>query len=178
MGAAFTFRAGAGFPGEVTRQENSIIEPVVLNASFAPTFYGQPMTVDQSAGNAGIVRPFTTGDTAANNPIYGILVRSFPQSQATASNFGNTPLGGAGVPPTSGPASLLVSGYIAVQVPIGQTLAVKNGLVYIWVAASSGAHIQGGFEAVTSGSTITMLGTTRFNGAQDANGIIELAFNL
>jgi len=128
MGAAFTFRAGAGFPGEITRQENSIIEPFVINPSFAPTFYGQPMTVDQSGANVGIVRPYTVGDTAAANPIYGVLVRSFPQSQATATNFGNTPLGGAGVPPTSGPASLLVSGYIAVQVPVGQTLTTKKWL--------------------------------------------------
>jgi hypothetical protein len=176
MGAAFTFRAGAGFPGEVSRQENSIIEPVVLNAGFPPLLYGIPMIVDIATGtNPGIVRPYTSGDTA--NP-YGILVRSFPQSQATASNFGNTPLGGAGVPPSSGPASLLISGYIIVQVPAGSASAVKNGAVFIWTAATSGAHIQGGFETASSGSTTPVTGTTHFNGPQDANGFIELVFNI
>jgi hypothetical protein len=177
MGAAFTFRAGAGFPGEVTRQENSIIEPVVLNASNPPLLYGVPMVIDSTGGNAGIVRPLVAGDSGLT-AFYGILVRPFPTSQASVTNFGNTPLGGAGVPPTSGPASLLVSGYIAVQVPVAQTLAVKNGLVFIWVAATSGAHIQGGFETVSSGSTISIPASLcRYNGAQDANGIIELAFN-
>lgn len=177
MGAAFTFRAGAGFPGAVTRQENSTIEPVVLNASNPPLLYGIPMLIDTSGGNAGVVRPYGTSDTATS--FYGVLVRPFPTSQASATNFGNTPLGGAGVPPTSGPADLLVRGYINVQVPVGQTLAVKNGTVYVWVAASSGAHVLGGFEAVSSGSTVTIaLSNARFNGPQDANGIIELAFSI
>jgi hypothetical protein len=175
MGAAFTFRAGAGFPGEVSRQENSIIEPCVLNAAFPPLLFGIPMIVDTAGGNAGIVRPYTSGDTA--NP-YGILVRSFPQSTATATNFGNTPLGGAGVPPSSGPAALLISGYIIVQVPVGSALPTKNGPVFIWTAATSGAHIQGGFETASSGSTIAITGTTHFNGPQDANGNIELVFNI
>lgn len=175
MGAAFTFRAGAGFPGEVTRQENSIIEPCVLLSTAPPLLYGVPMVADASTG---AIRPLVAGDSALTS-FYGVLVRPFPTSQASATNFGNTPLGGAGVPPTSGPASLLVSGYIAVQVPVGSTAALKNGAVFIWVAATSGTHIQGGFEtAATGGSTIAIAGTTHFNGPQDANGIIELVFNI
>lgn len=175
MGAAFTFRAGAGFPGEVTRQENSIIEPVVIDASAPPLLYGVPVVIDPTTQG---IRPLVAGDSGLT-AFYGILVRPFPTSQASTTNFGNTPLGGAGVPPASGPASVLVSGYIAVQVPIGQTLATKNGAVFVWVAATSGAHIQGGFETVTSGSTITIpLSLARYNGGQDANGIIELAFNV
>jgi hypothetical protein len=178
MGAAFTFRAGAGFPGEVTRQENSIIEPCVLNAATPPLFYGTPLIADASTG---LLRPFAAGDTALAN-FYGILVRTFPSSQASATNFGNTPLGGAGVPPTSGPAGLLVSGYIAVQVPVGATAALKNGAVFVWCAASTGAHIQGGFEtAASGGNTAAITGsgvTTHFNGPQDANGVIELVFNI
>lgn len=176
MGAAFTFRAGAGFPGEVSRQENSIIEPVVLNAATPPAFFGQPMIADSVTG---VIRPFVAGDTGLTS-FYGVLVRSFPQSQATATNFGNTPLGGTGTPPTSGPASLLVSGYIIVQVPIGAPLAIKNGPVFIWCAASTGSHIQGGFETV-AGSTAAIGGsgiTIHYNGPQDANGNIELVFNI
>lgn len=178
MGAAFTFRAGAGFPGEITRQENSISEPVVLNAATPPLLYGIPMVVDQTGGAAGQVRPMVAGDVGLSN-FYGVLVRTFPSSQASATNFGNTPLGGAGVPPSSGPASLVISGYIAVQVPAGSALANKNGLVFVWTAASTGAHVQGGFEtAASGGNTAAITGTTHFNGPQDANGVIELVFNI
>jgi hypothetical protein len=179
MGAAFTFRAGAGFPGEVTRQENSIILPCVIDAAAPPLFYGCPVAVDTTTNG---VRPIVSPDTVAN--LYGILVRPFPTSQASTTNFGNTPLGGAGVPPTSGPCSVLISGWINVQVPAGQTLTTKNGIVYIWTAASSGVHILSGFEAVTpGGSGIQISGTgigltTSYNGAQDANGVIELQFNV
>jgi len=183
MGAAFTFRAGAGFPGAVSRQENSTIEPVLIDASAPPLLYGVPVIID--ATTAGI-RPLVAGDTAITN-IYGVLVRPFPTSQFSVSNYGNTPLGGAGIPPASGPADVLTRGYIIVQVPIGTTVATKNSAVFVWIAATSGVHIQGGFETVASGgntiaiagsSYITGQGNTHFNGPQDANGLIELAFNI
>jgi len=176
MGAAFTFRAGAGFPGNVTRQENSVIEPCLIDASAPPLFYGCPMVADTTVTNG--VRPFTIGDTVTQ--LYGILVRPFPTSQFSTTNYGNTPLGTNPAPPTSGPCDVLVSGYINVQVPIGSALALKNGAVYIWNVASSGLHVLSGFETGPS-STIQITGlgvTTHFNGPQDANGIIELAFNI
>jgi len=176
MGAAFTYRAGAGFPGAVTRQENSIIEPFVINASTPPLLYGIAMIVDTTTG---IARPYAAADTGITTP-YGVLVRPFPTSQATATNFGNTPLGGAGVPPTSGPADLLVSGYINVQIPVGSTAPVKNGAVFVWAAATSGLHIQGGFETAASGGNTAALSVAlcHFNGPPDANGILELVFNI
>lgn len=178
MGAAFTFRAGAGFAGAITRQENSIIEPVLIDASAPPLLYGVPVLIDPTTQG---IRPLVAGDSALT-AVYGVLVRPFPTSQFSVSNFGNTPLGLVGVPPTSGPADVLISGYINVQVPLGQTVAVKNGSVFIWIAASTGAHVQGGFETVASGgNTIALSGagsTTRYNGGQDANGILELVFNI
>jgi hypothetical protein len=175
MGAAFTFRAGAGFPGAVTRQENSIIEPVLIDASAPPLLFGVPVVIDPTTQG---IRPLVAGDSALTT-FYGVLVRPFPTSTASATNFGAVPLGTAGVPPTSGPADVLVSGYINVQVPVGSTAAVKNGAVFIWIAATSGVHIQGGFEtAASGGNTIAIAGTTHFNGPQDANGIIELVFNI
>jgi len=178
MGAAFTFRAGAGFPGNVTRQENSIIEPALIDAAAPPLLYGVPVVIDPTTQG---VRPLVAGDSGLTN-FYGILVRAFPTSQASTTNFGNTPLGTNPAPPTSGPCDVLVSGYINVQVPVGSALALKNGAVFVWVAATSGVHIQGGFEtAANGGNTIAIGGagvTTHYNGGQDANGIIELVFNI
>jgi hypothetical protein len=176
MGAAFTFRAGAGFPGAVTRQENSIIEPCLIDASAPPVLYGVPVLIDPTTQG---VRPIVTADTTGLTSFYGVLVRTFPTSQASATNFGNTPLGGAGVPPTSGPCDILISGYINVQVPVGSAVATKNGAVFVWVAASTGSHVMGGFEtAASGGNTAAIGGTTHFNGGQDANGVIELVFNI
>lgn len=178
MGAAFTFRAGAGFAGAVTRQENSSIEPVLIDAAAPPLLYGVPVVIDPTTQG---IRPLVAGDSALTT-FYGVLVRPFPTSQFSVSNFGNTPLGTNGVPPASGPADVLTRGYINVKVPTGSTAAVKNGAVFVWIAATSGLHIQGGFEtAASGGNTIAITGgsgTTRFNGGQDANGIIELAFNI
>ena len=172
MGAAFTFRAGAGFPGAISRQENSSIEPVLIDASAPPLLYGVPVVIDPTTQG---IRPIVAGDSALTT-IFGILVRPFPTSQFSVSNFGNTPLGGAGVPPTSGPADVLTRGYIIVSV-VGATK--KDSLVDIWFAASSGSHVQGGFEGVhTGGSSLSLPLNTYFNGVPDANGLVELAFNI
>src|SRR5262249_366032 len=149
--------------------------PMLIDSTNPPLLFGVPVVINTSNNGA---RPLGAGDTGLTT-FYAVVVRPFPTSQASATNFGNTPLGGAGVPPASGPMAGLVSGYIIVQVPVGSTLATKNGAVFIWTAATSGAHIQGGFEtAASGGNTIAIGGTTHFNGPQDANGNIELVFNI
>jgi len=179
MGAAFTFRAGAGFPGNVTRQENSIIEPALIDAAAPPLLYGVPVLIDPTTNG---VRPIVTADLTSLTNFYGVLVRAFPTSQASTTNYGNTPLGTNPIPPSSGPCDVLVSGYINVQVPVGSALANKNGPVYVWVAASTGVHVMGGFETSPSAGNTAAIGgagvTTHYNGGQDANGIIELVFNI
>jgi hypothetical protein len=163
---AFKFRMGAGFAGTINRA-GAKVEPCLINASTPPTLFGQPVIVDTNGA-----RPVVT-DTA----IDGITVRPWPSQQPkTANDFGDTgALGTAQAPPVTGHIDVLRSGYIMVKV-VGTP--VKGGTVYVWNAATSGAHIQGGFEAV-SGSTATItLGKTYFNGGPDANGVVELAFNI
>lgn len=168
---AFQFRMGAGFPGDVNRTHPATIEPVLIDASAPPTAYGQPVLVDPTTQG---VRPYTAGDTATLP--YGVTVRPYPIQQASASNYGAASLGAA-TPPTSGAMDVLRAGYIMGQVPAGQ-IPVKDGTVYIWTAASSGAHVQGGFEATNpSANGIALAGVT-FNGGADANGVVEIAFNI
>lgn len=179
-GNAFIYRMGAGFPGDVNRPTGLWIEPCLIDASAPPTLYGQGVVVDATTEG---VRPIVAGDSALTD-IYGVTVRPFPLQQNSV-----TPAQGTAVPPTSGIIDVLRSGYIVVQLGNGQlTGAVKGqyisgaaGAVYVWFAANSGNHVQGSFEASTSGSAFQLTaGQARstFNGVQDASGFVELAFHV
>lgn len=169
---AYQYRMTGGFPGDVSRTHPATIEPVLIDASAPPQFYGEAVLVD---GATQGVRPFTTTDTAVT-AAYGVLVRPYPFQQSSGSNYGAASIGAA-TPPASGAADALRAGYISVTVPAGQT-PVKDGAVYVWCAASTGGHIQGGFEASASNGNTAALTNCTFNGSPDANGNVELAFNI
>lgn len=169
---AFTFRMGAGFAGEVNRthpasisaEQNDTTNPI-LAAGLACM-----------ATATGTVRSVIASDTA-NGDLWGVLVRAFPTQQISNANAYAAAGYGAIAPGTVQPVDILRSGFI--MVPVNGTV-VKGGAVYVWSAASSGAHVQGGFEATTpggSGFQITV-GRAYWNSPADANGIAELAFNV
>ena|ERR1700677_1918042 len=167
---AYLYRMPSGVPGEVTRGwGNSIIEaqivtPTTFNSgASSPTAYGVPMNVDNTAGNIGNMRTVAVGDTA----IYGVLVRPYPTGAS------QDPLG-TSTPPANGPCDILKSGYMTVLLSLGSIACVKGGQVYVWVAATSGSHVQGGFEAASSGSTISYTGAY-FMGPADASNNVEIA---
>jgi hypothetical protein len=171
---AYLFRMPAGIPGESTRGWQSTIEPNIvtpLGTTGAPTAYGVPMMVDQTAGNVGNMRTLVAGDTFVQGIVpYGVLVRAFPTGGS------QDPLG-TSTPPSSGTIDIMRRGYVNVLLS-GTQAAVKGGQVYIWTAAASGAHITGGWEAASpGGSGIAVVGSV-FMGPADAGGITEIAFNL
>ena len=172
--AAFPFRMGAGFAGDINRTHPASVEPTLIDSSAPPTAYGQPVLVDATTQG---VRPFASGDQSNTVAAgYGITVRPYPTQQSSASNFGAAAIGAA-TPPTSGIMDVLRAGYIMINLPAGGT-PVKGGAVYVWAAASTGAHVLGGVEAAyTAGSTTQLLNAT-FNGSPDANGNVEVAFNI
>lgn len=168
---AFLYRMGAGSPGDVTRYENSKIEPCVIDGANPVLLFGLAGVYDRTSVNG--VRSVIAGDTA----IDGFIVRPFPTQQASGTNFGAAPFG-VGAPPATGLTDILKSGYMLAKLG-GTTAAVKGGVVNIWVAASTGTHVQGGVEAATSaGNTIALDAKSYFNGPADAGGIVEVAFNL
>lgn len=169
---AFAFRMGAGFPGDVNRSHPASIEPCMNDVQTPVTLFGQPVlcdTTDQS------VRPFAAGDASDTVPAgYGISVRPYPFQQASASNFGEASIGAAPVP--AGAIDVLRAGYIMGKLNTGT--AAKGAPVYVWCAATSGSHIQGGLEtAASSGNTVQLKNAT-FNGKADAQGNVEIAFNI
>ncbi len=166
---AFTFRMGAGFAGDVNRTHPCNITPELIGAA-PPTAYGQAVKVEAAGG----VRPWTTGD--ASGAAFGITVRPFPFQQSSASNFGAAAIGAA-TPPTNGAIDILRSGFIMVNLPFGGT-PIKGGTVYVRVAATSGNHIIGAFEAAADGANNVALTNCVFNGGSDASGNVEIAFNI
>jgi len=161
---AFLTRMPYGIPGDITRQSQAKIEAQVLNASLPFSAFG---LVGKIA--SGKFVPFAGAETDADD--YGILVRPYPVTGANASD----PLG-TSVPQTSGIANVLRSGYINVKNNAG-TPGV-GGAVYVRVANAAAGKPIGGFEAVAdSTNTIVLTGAT-FAGAADANGNVEIAYNI
>lgn len=171
---AFTFRMGNSSLGTVNRISNAKIEPCLVDTSAPPTGFGQPVVVDATTQG---VRPLAAGDTALD-AIYGFTVRPFPFQQGSTTNFGSASFGGES-PPTNQTVDVLRSGYITALMSNPGSAAVKGGRVYIWIAASTGAHVQGGLETAASGSnTIELDEKTYFNGPADANNLVEVSFNI
>lgn len=168
MTNAITFRANFATPGEVTRPSQSTIEAQPFGATpFAS--YGVPVALV-----SGLVVPITGSGVA----VYGILVRPFPTTGANASD----PLG-TSVPPTTGMANVLRRGYIGCYLQnFAVNAATPGSPAYVWYAANSGQHVQGGLEAAATGGSTTELNTFPYNAyfmcANDSNGFVELAFNL
>lgn len=169
---AFPFRMPAGFPGDVNRKHPASIEPCLVDASAPPTAFGQAVVVDPTTEG---VRPLVAGDSALTT-IYGVTVRPFPFQASTGGSYGSAVFGAA-TPQSPGAIDVLRDGYIMVQLNAGVVATTKGGAVFIWVAATSGAHIQGGFETAAGGGSNTVALDPKFygyNGPADAAGNIEL----
>jgi hypothetical protein len=170
---AFKYRMGAGYPGDVNRTHPVDILPSLMDTTNPPTAFGQAVVID--ATSHAIRKIIATDD--ANISLYGITVRPYPFQQAqTNQNFGAVGIGASGLP-VSGEVDVMCRGFMIVAVPTGQT-PLKGNPVYVWYEASTGSHVQGGFEAQASaGNTIEVL-NAYWNSSADANGYAEIAFNI
>jgi hypothetical protein len=162
--AAFLYRMPYGIPGDVTRQSQATIEAHVFNSAAAFGGYGLFGKI-----SSGKFVPVGAGDVAGS--VYGLLVRPYPTQGANPSD----PLGTA-VPPTTGIADVMKRGYASVRVNAGT--AALGGAVYIRVATPSGAKVIGGIEAVADGANTILVAGAQFQGAADATGNAEIAFNI
>lgn len=167
---AFTFRMGAGFPGDVNRTHPFSVVPGLQNATGYLDAYGQAVLYDATTGK---LRKVVAGDSAITK-IDGVSVRAYPTQQTAASLLGAPATFGAATPPTAGIIDVLEDGFIMVQLPVGSTAPVKGAAVYVWFAVASGNHIQGGFEAAATGGSTATLTNARFTGGMDANLVAEI----
>jgi hypothetical protein len=172
---AFPFRMGAGFPGDVNRTHPASIEACLIDASAPPTAYGQAVVTDATTNG---VRPVAAGDSAIT-AVWGFTVRPFPIQASTGGSFGAAAIGAA-TPPTVGAIDVCRSGYMMSVLNVGSAQPTKGAPVYIWYAATSGNHIQGGLETQNTGGSTLQLDPNRysFNGPADANGNVEVCVNV
>lgn len=167
--AAFTYRMGAGFAGTVNRTHPASIQPDAVNATNPPTAFGIPVLADATTNT---VRMFIAADASTTAiKAYGLTVRPYPFQQSTSSTaYAGAALGSA-APAVGQPIDDLTDGYILASV-VGT--AAKGAQAYVWCAASTGSHVQGGLEAAASSGNTVPLTNVFFNGPADASGVAEV----
>jgi hypothetical protein len=159
---AILFRMPFGIPGDLSRMAGAAtVKAEIFGATAFPS-YGIPVKL-----SAGTVIPVA----AANDAVYGFLVRPFPTQGPNASD----PLG-TSVPPTSGIANVMLRGYIAVKAVAG--VPAEGGAVYVWYAATSGNNTPGSVSATSVPGSNYVVPGCYFTGPADASGNAEIAFNL
>lgn len=164
---AFDLRMGAGFPGDINRHMFSTMPGLANSSVQAPRLYGDPVIIDTATNS---YRGITTADTATF-AADGVLVRPYPTQQTSGGMVATI---GAAAPNLLQPIDVINEGYVMVKCNVGSP--TKNGLVYVWTAANSGNHVQGGFEAA-AGANLTLISNMRFNGPPDSLGVCEAAIH-
>lgn len=153
---SYLYQAPSGVPGDITRVDDSLVEPAMLITPF-PANFGVAMKYV-----AGGITPFAAADTASL--FCGILARAVPGiSQSSVNEAVNV-----FQPNQSEPNGLCVRGYVSVLVNAGTP--VRGQLVGI-VQTASGGHPAGAFEVATTGNNIPLSGTVVGNVTWASDGV-------
>lgn len=157
---SYLYRAPAGVAGDVTRPDNTVVEPGLLNPSAAPTAFGAPVKLV-----SGKFEKIASGDAAS--VFAGVLSRVAP---SIAGDLAQTFAGGT--PNTASVQGIVVKGYM--NVVCTQGTPVRGGAVYVRVTAASG-KLVGDFEtAADSGACVAITGATWAVDGKDATNIAEI----
>jgi len=166
---AYNLRMPAGFPGDPNRTHPFSVLPGLSNPTNPPRLYGDPVLIDTATNS---YRAVLASDTAVTK-IDGILVRPYPTQQQTGGMA--SPLGAAPGPLGNQVIDVLNEGFIMARCNNFATQQpTKGGAVFVWVTASSGAHVQGGFESVANGANTIAITNAKWNGPTDAGGVTEI----
>ncbi len=163
--AAYLYQAPAGVIGDVTRTDETNVEPAMLvavSSVFAQAF-GIPMRYV-----SGGISQFASGSVAAD--FAGVLIREVPSISGTVT-AGLTD----NVPNSEAVQGLAVRGYVSVKCVVGTP--ARGGVVWVRVVASTG-HVIGDFETADAGAGATVaLSTTQATWAvdgKDADSVTEI----
>lgn len=157
---AYLYRAPSGVAGDVTRQQDTIVESGLLNSAKAPTAFGVPVKIV-----SGKFEKIEASDAAT--VFAGILTRIAPAiSGDTAQTFAS------GTPNVTAIQGVAVKGYVNVKCAIGTP--VRGAAVYMRVTAASGKAV-GDLEATADGSNnVALAGVTWAVDGKDADGVAEI----
>ncbi len=160
---AYAFRMPQGIPGDINRIHPVSVVAEKNDATNPVAQYGYPV-VASSANNS--VRGLIATDTAVTK-IHGVVARPYP-SQSTATGFG------VGAPDAGAIVDNVRAGFVFVQLPAGSTAPAKEGAVHVWIAATSGVNVQGGFQSAASAGNTVAITNARFVGGMDATNVAEI----
>jgi hypothetical protein len=164
---SYLYQAPSGVAGDITRVDDSNVEPVMLVAPYASNF-GVAMKYAANVGPAPTpigegVTPMVAADVAAS--FCGILARAVPGISGSSANEVVDQF----TPNPAEPNGLCVRGYINVIVNAGTP--VRGQPVYIVQTASAG-HPAGAFEVgANGGNNIPLSGTLVGNVTWAADGV-------
>lgn len=155
MAPAYLFTAPNGVAGDVTRSDETNVEPAMLVAAggvFAQAF-GIPMKYV-----SGGIQQFNGGAETAPD-FAGVLIREVPSISGN-SNSGFTD----DIPNSKQPAGLAVRGYVSVLCAHGTP--ARGGSVYVQIIANAGVGV-GSFRADADGGNTILLTAAQAEWASD-----------
>lgn len=158
MAPAYLFKAPSGIPGDITRVDESNVEPIMLKTNGSPATYPQVFGFPLVYASGGAAK-WITSSVAAD--FAGVLVREVPQiagSSASDASFDGT------LPNPLYPNGMCVRGYVSVKCVTGTP--ARGGIVYIRTVAATGKAI-GDFEATNDSGNNLALSTTQATWASD-----------
>jgi hypothetical protein len=164
MSNAYLTRMPCGIAGDISRKELAKVEPNIMNADYPVLLYGVPVKLVSEK-----VLPFASTDAAVVP--YGFSVRPYPFQAETSQALA------AGTPNPNQPLDVLKSGYMTVKSNAG--VCARGGAVYVRIV-SSGLSTQpiGSIEAAADGGDCVVITGAIFMGSADADGNVEIAYNL
>jgi hypothetical protein len=156
---AYLYNYPSGVVGDVSRLQDSVVEPVILGEAF--TAFGKPFKFNGSGQAINI----GSGDAATD--FKGIITRVVPAiSGSTVETFAG------GIPNQEAPNGALREGFGIVLCPVGTP--VKGGQVYMRITADTGKFV-GDFEtAADSGKCVALPGVEWATNGKDASNIAEI----
>lgn len=157
---SFLYRAPSGVAGDITRADDTVVEPGLLNASAAPTAFGAPVKIV-----SGKFEKIAASDAAS--VFYGILSRVAPSIAGdTAETFAS------GTPNTDSVQGIVRRGYVNVVCTIGTP--ARGGIVYMRVVAATGKAV-GDLEATADGTdNVALTGVTWGVSGKDSSNVTEI----
>lgn len=157
-----------GSPGDLSRDVREATNEAYFNSTTVPVFgFGLPV---KSGAQANSVTGIVAADVGT--AIVGFSVREMPAYPG--GNMSNL-AAGAGVPMT-GAIGIMKRGYMVVANNFGTP--AKEGVVYVRIAAPTGAKVIGGIEATADGVNTVVVPNAQFMGGADANGFAEIRYNI
>jgi hypothetical protein len=155
----------AGFPGMINRRDQATIQPEILDPTNGPTAYG--VFVKMTSGK---ILALAGGED--HTAIVGLIARPYPVQETS------TPGGALGASPAPNlalPGDIMKRGYMTILLSFGT--AAKGAAVYVSVN-NAGGNAVGAIGDNSDSSHCVAVDNCYFMGAADANGYVEISYNI